>query len=266
VVVRRLCAAVAVVLAGGVAASASGGSVVAPLLVRGQIDIEGVGCGVPASADLTLPAGVTDVRVRTPAVGARDGDAQITNVAVGTGAVTFTAVADGDATCNPDSGSTPPAERRWSALFDAEIAAKQATPVAVRTDWLLHGRFALRPRIVGVSSGPGLAANDTVRHVRWKSFGGRKAVGFGTFRLRHFFCPSRNRCGAEDGQPVRVELTRPGYCPPDNVLDAGVPVGRFVFYGKIAVYNRRRIGVLKPGTEFQSYKPECFPGKPVRLR
>jgi len=105
-----------------------------------------------------------------------------------------------------------------------------------------------------------------VRHVHWKSFGGRKAVGFGTFKLRHFFCPSRNRCGVEEGQPVRVELTRPGYCTPDNVLSVGTPVGRFVFYGKIAVFNRRRIGVLKPGTEFQSYKPECSAGKPVPLR
>ena len=247
------------------AAAMMAGSVVAPVLVRGQIDIEGVGCGVPASANLALPTGLTDVRVRRPEVGARDGDASITDVAVGTSAVTFTAVADGSETCSPDSGSTPPAERRWSAIYEAEVAAKHAAPVAVRTDWLLHGRFALRPRIVGVSSGPGLAANDTVRHVRWKTFGGRKAVGFGTFKLRHFFCPSRNRCGVEEGQPVRVELTRPGYCPPDNVLSVGMPVGRFVFYGKIAVVNRRRIGVLKPGTEFQSYSPECSTGKPVRL-
>jgi hypothetical protein len=247
------------------AAAMVAGSVVAPVLVGGQIDIEGVGCGVPASANLALPTGLTDVRVHRPAVGARDGDASITSVTVGTNAVTFTAVADGDGTCNPAADDTPPAERRWSAIYDAEVAAKHAAPVAVRTDWLLHGRFALRPRIVGVSSGPGLAANETVRHVRWKSFGGRKAVGFGTFRLRHFFCPSRNRCGIEDGQPVRVELTRPGYCAPDNVLTAGAPVGRFVFYGKLAVFNRRRIGVLKPGTEFQSYKPECSAGKPVRL-
>jgi hypothetical protein len=249
------------------AAVALAGSVLAPVLVRDQIDISGVGCNVPASANLALPAGLSDVRVRRPAVGASDGDARITDVAVGANAVTFTAVADGNEICNPDSGETPPAERRWSAFFDAEVAAKQRATVTARSDWSLHPRFAVRPQIVGVSSGAGLSQSDTVRHVRWKSFGGRKAVGFGVFKVRHFFCPSRNRCAAEDGQRVRVELTRPGYCSGDNIVAAGAAVRRFVFYGKIAVFNRRRIGVLKPGTEFQSYKPDCgYPAKPVRLR
>src|SRR6476619_7355344 len=102
------------------AAAMMAGSVVAPVLVRGQIDIEGVGCGVPATANLALPGGLTDVRVRRPAVGARDDDASLTGVAVGANAVTFTAVADGSDTCDPESGSTPPAERRWSAIYDAE--------------------------------------------------------------------------------------------------------------------------------------------------
>jgi len=242
------------------------GSVLAPVIVRDQIAIDGVGCGVPASANLALPAGLIDVRVRRPAVGARDGDARITEVVVQPSAVTFTAVADSDDICNPPSGGTPPAERRWFALFDGEVDAKQRVTVTARSDWSLHPRFTVRPRIVALSSGPGLSQSDTVRRVRWKTYGGRKAVGFGVFKARHFFCPSRNRCIPEDGQRVRVELTRPGYCGTDNVLRAGEPVPRFVFYGKLAVFNRHRIGVLKPGTEFQSYKPECFPGKPVRLR
>lgn len=242
------------------------GSVLAPVIVRDQVDIDGVGCGVPASANLALPAGLVDVRVSSPAVGARDQDARVTDVAVQPNAVAITAVADSDAICNPDSDPTPPAERHWFARFAGEVTGKQRTPVAARTDWLLHGRFVLRPRIVGVSAGPGVSQSDTVRHVTWKSFGGRKAVGLGIFKVRHFFCPSRSRCAPEDGQRVRVELTRPSYCRNDNVTASGAALGRFVFYGKLAVYNRRRIGVLKPGTEFQSYKPDCFPGKPVRLR
>ena len=251
----------------GAAAAVLAGSVLAPVLVRGQVDISGVGCNSPASANLALPAGLSDVKVRAPVVGASDGDARITNVAVGADAVTFTAVNDSADICNPDSGETPPAERRWSAIFDADVAGKQRATVTARSDWSLHPRFAVRPRIVGVSSGAGLSQSDTVRHVRWTSFGGRKAVGFGLFKVRHFFCPSRNRCAAEDAQRVRVELTRPGYCGGDNIVAVGAAVGRFVFYGKIAVFNRRRIGVLKPGTEFQSYQPDCgYPDEPIRLR
>jgi hypothetical protein len=242
--------------------------VAAPVVVRDQIAIEGVGCGVPASADMALPAGLTDVRVRRPAVGDRDGDARLTGVAVQPSAVTFTAVADGDEACqpNPDPSATPPAERRWFAVFDAEVAAKHAAPVAARTDWTRHPRFASRPRTVGLGFQPGLGANNTVRNVTWRRFGGRTAIGFGTFKASHFLCPSRDRCITEDGDRVKVKLTLPGYCATDNIVNAGEPLGRFVFYGKIAVINRHQLGVLKPGTEFESYKPHCFPGNPVRLR
>src|SRR5262245_42526160 len=107
---RRASAAAVVVLASAsVWASASAapsttssGPVVAPLLVRDSIEIDGVGCGVPVSASTALPAGVIGVHVQRPKVGARDHDVRITKVVVRQGAVTFTAVADGDLVCDPD--------------------------------------------------------------------------------------------------------------------------------------------------------------------
>jgi len=188
-------------------------------------------------------------------------------VVVQTNAVTFTAVGDGAVVCDPNSDPTPPASRSWSANFAAEASAKRQAPATLRTDWYPRSRYVLRPRVVGLGFGPGLAENDTVRHVTWKHFGGRKAVGFGTFKVRHFFCPSPARCARENGERVRVELTLPSYCRPDNVVAAGEPVSNFVFYGKIAAFTSRRVGVLKPGTEFESYKPDCGDaGRPVRLR
>jgi hypothetical protein len=56
-------------------------SVLASLLARDSIKIDGVGCGVPASATLALPTGAFDVQVEQPLVGARDVDAQLTGVA-----------------------------------------------------------------------------------------------------------------------------------------------------------------------------------------
>jgi hypothetical protein len=241
-------------------------SVVAPLIVRDSIHIEGVGCGGSASASIALPANVLDVKVRRPAVGTRDLDARITDVVVQANAVTFTAVGDSASVCDPNSDATPPASRAWSANFAAEVGAKRQAPATLRTDWYPRSRFVVRPRVVGLGFGPGLAENDTVRRMTWKHFGGRKAVGFGIFKVRHFFCPSPARCARENGQPVRVELTLPGYCSPDNVVQAGGAGSNFVFYGKIAAITTRRLGVLKPGTELESYKPDCQSGRPVRLR
>jgi hypothetical protein len=252
--------------AGAVPELTRSNSVVAPLLVRDSIRIEGVGCGVPASATMALPANILDVKVRRPAVGTRDLDARITDVVVQANAVTFTAVADSNFVCDPNADPTPPASRPWSADFAAEVGAKRQAPATLRTDWYPRRRYVVRPRVVGLGAGPGLAENETVRRVTWKRFGGRKAVGFGIFKFRHFFCPSRDRCALGNGQRVRVELTLPSYCRGDNVVPAGEPVSNFVFYGKIATFTTRRVGVLKPGTEFESYKPGCNPGTPVRIR
>jgi hypothetical protein len=209
---------------------------------------------------------VLDVNVRAPGVGTRDGDARITDVVVQANVVTFIAVDDGEFVCDPNSDSAPPASRPWSANFAAEVGTKRQAPATLRTDWYRRSRYVVRPRVVGLGFGPGLAENDTVRRVTWKRFGGHKAVGFGIFKVMHFFCPSRDRCARENGERVRVELTRPSYCSPDNVVPAGDPVSNFVFYGKIAAITPRRVGVLKPGTEFESYKPDCRHRRPVRLR
>jgi hypothetical protein len=265
--------AVALVAVVSVGASASaappvtpGKPVAAPQVVRDVLEIKGVGCGVPASSSLALPPNVFGVQVQRPKVGAKDVQAHITKVVSTPNAVTFTAVADSDAICDPDRDPTPPASRRWSAEFEVEVAMKRRVVVAARADWLPRGGYLVHPRVVGLSSGAGLAQTDTVRDVRWNSFGGRKAVGFGVFKARRFFCPSPSRCIPQHNQPVRVELTLPTYCTGTNVVTSR-GARDFVFYGKVAAFNLRRIVSLRPGTEIQSYTPDCAPpSKPVRLR
>jgi hypothetical protein len=259
---RRLSAA-AVLALGAVAAWPSGAaelaltprnSIVAPLVVTERIAIEGVGCGVPASAAVTLPAGASDVRVARPAVGARDLDAQLTGVAVQGNAVIFTAVADGADVCDPSASATPPASRSWSAGFDVEVAFKQRVGVVHRNRDNPRGkRFAVRPREVRVQF------FVTARPVRWTRFGGRMAVGLSSFK---YLAPCAGGC-SDNGTRIRVELTRPGRCSgmtlPGHTEDV-------VFYTKVAYVLRERLGVLRPGTEWFSHKLDCPPdGRPPIL-
>ena len=222
-------------------------SVFAPLEVTEEIGIEGVGCGVPASATVTLPAGVSDVRVKRPSVGARseDFDAVLTNVSVQGNAAIFTAVADGDRVCDPGESDTPPASRSWSAGFDVEVGFTQRVGVVhFNRDGPGRKSFNVRPREVRVNF------SATARGVRWTRFGGRKAVGFGTFKS---LIPCAGGC-SDNGTRLRVELTRPGRCPrlrlPGHKEDA-------VFYAKVAFVLRERLGVLRPGTEWMSTKRTC---------
>jgi hypothetical protein len=231
-------------------------SLVAPLAVHQAVTIEGVGCGVPASATVTLPPGAADARVRRPSVGARSDDASLTAVSVQGGAVTLTAAADGARVCDPAAESTPPASRPWSADFDVEVGFTQRVGVVHWDPDLPRARvFSVRPREVRV----GFSA--AARGVRWTRFGARKAVGVGRFRS---LIPCAGGCG-DDGTRLTVELTRPARCPgvtrPGHAEDA-------VFYAKIAFILRERLGVLRPGREWMSTRRTCPPAgtPPIPIR
>ncbi len=233
----------------------SGNSVVASLRVRDTIEISGVGCGVPAAATLALPAGTSDVQVKQPVVGARDVDAQLTGVSPQATGVTLTAVADSADVCDPNASTTPPANRPWSAEFDVDVGFKQRVMVVLWNLFPLQGKaFAVRPSQVRI----GLAG--AARHIRWQQFGGRTAVGLGTFKS---VIPCAGGC-TDNGTRLKVKLTQPVHCPGESRRGHKEDV---VFYGKVAFVLRQRLGVLKPGTEWISAKPKCpLGGTPVPIR
>jgi hypothetical protein len=228
-------------------------SVLASLLARDLVEIEGVGCGVPASATLALPAGAFDVQVKQPVAGARDLDAQLTGVSAQGNVVSFTAVADSARVCDPGADSTPPADRPWSAEFDVEAGFKRRVMVVLRNLHPLRGKtIAVRPRRVRI----GLAG--AARQIRWKRFGGRTAVGSGSYKS---VTPCAGGC-TDNGTRLAVRLTRPVYCPSDS---QPAPV----FYSKVAFVLRERLGVLKPGREWISTRLTTCPvdgSKPVAVR
>ena len=122
-------------------------------------------------------------------------------------------------------------------------------------DPLRGSRIAVRPRQVRIG-----IVGSALR-IRWKQFGGRTAVGFGTFKS---VGPCAGGC-TDNGTRIAVKLTRPLHCPGQS------PPGRkeeAVFYGKVAFVLRERLGVLKPGREWISIKLTTCPfgGTPVPVR
>ena len=94
----------------------------------------------------------------------------------------------------------------------------------------------------------------TVRKIRWRRFGGRKAIGFGRMVVDSppgFTCTRRTCPG--HGERFKVELSRPSRCA-DN--------GDAVWYGRIAFFTTKRIVRIPAGGEFSSHKPNCGLSEP----
>jgi hypothetical protein len=223
-------------------ATASGATFTARSERADDVRIDGVGCGVAASTVVALPATATDVRVRSPAVGETDLDARLTEAAVVGTSVRFTAVGAGPVICDPaEDPGVPPAQRPWSGTFSSRITFRER--VSARYWSGRQPKLKTRPRTAAIHF------VASVRKIRWRTFGGRKAVGFG--RLRADSPPgltcTRRTCPGH-GQRFKVVLSRPSRCADWD--DA-------VFYDRIAFVTTKRVGVIRPGRVFASYDPVC---------
>jgi hypothetical protein len=239
--VYRRAIGLALVLAVAAPGVAEAGSLIARSQQIGEAEIKGVGCGIAASFALALPASATDVRVREPKVGDTTPDSRLTEAAVEGASVRLTAVGDGPLVCDPAADPEPPSTRPWSGVYDYEIAFRER--VSARY-WSGAGKkLKTRPRSVTIRF------VGTVRKIRWRSFGGRQAVGFGRMVLDSppgFTCTRRTCPG--HGERLKVVLSRPSRCL-DN--------GEAVWYGRVAFFATRRILRIPAGGLFSSFKPEC---------
>jgi hypothetical protein len=232
---------VAVLLAVACPGVAFSGSLIARSERFDSVRIDGVGCGIGASTVVSLPPTSTDIRVRSPKVGDMTADSRLTEAAVAGPSVRFTAVGTGDFICDPaEDPSVPPSQRPWSGSYDTNIAFRER--VSSRY-WSGRDKLKTRPRTVTIR----FVAQ--VRKIRWRTFGGRKATGFGRMRVDEppgFNC-TRKTCPGH-GQRFKVVLSRPSRCA-DN--------GNAVWYGRIAFFTTKRVGVIPAGGFFASYKPPC---------
>jgi hypothetical protein len=247
---RRKCATIGLglVLAVGCPGVAFAGSVVVSSERRDSTIINGVGCGAAASVSIPLPATAMDIKVREPAVGTTTLDSRLVEAAVVGASVRLTAVGEGAVICDPaEDSDVPPAERRWSGGYDYDITFRQHVTVRY---WAGADRRRAKPK-----TRPGKVTMPLVAHVlkiRWRSFGGRKAVGYGRARS---LAPPGIRCDAQtcpgNGGRVTVVLTRPRRC--GDISDA-------VYYSRIKFYPRKR-RVLSPGEAVNpDFEPTCVSG------
>ncbi len=245
---KRVAIGLGLALAVGCPGVAFAGSVLARSEVSDFIRFDGVGCGTTDSVDIALPANAMNVDVRRPAIGTTGSESRLIDVAVVGASVRLTAVGEGAEICDQDADTDiPPAEREWSGGYDYTIAFRQR--VSVRY-WggseVRRTKPKARPKKVTM---PFVAH---VLKIRWRSFGGRTAVGHG--RARSLSLPGI-RCDAQtcpgNGGRVKVVLSRPRRC---GDIDGAV------FYSRMKFYPRKG-RVLSPGEATNpDYEPLCVSG------
>jgi hypothetical protein len=237
--VRALLAA-ALGLCAAPAAAAAGGTAVVRSGATGVADISGVGCGVAATTTVTLPATASAIAVRHPRAGDTTDESRLTGVLVTGTTVQLTAVGDGALVCDPEEDpDVAPAQRPWRALYPYAIAFHERVRVAYWAGAAVRrARPAVRPHTVRV---PDIA---TMAHMRWRSFGGRRAVGYGRLRCEIPGCVGR-------GDRFKVVLGDPSRCG---------DVGDSVYYGRISFYTTRAyklIYTIRRGALYSGGRPAC---------
>lgn len=176
----------------------------------------GTSCGATAVVTKTLPAGSTGITVLEPKIGSRDavGSTQITDVSVAGTVITLTALADGPSICDPAFTGLPPGEPvAWTAEygFGAEYTQRVQTTMRVYFESYEYGaKWKIRPKTIYESrAGTPRSARSRVTGIKWKQFGGKKAIGFGRQRLD--YCRRGENCPG-NGKRVRLVASKPDYC------------------------------------------------------
>jgi hypothetical protein len=192
------------------------------------VAVNGVGCGTSSTGTLTLDSPLRGqskaygITVRRPTVGDRDGGVSVTAVRVADQSVLVTATAD-PGQCDLDEG-------RWSARFGADVSFARRVQIRMQRSLIFQeaGKPLLRPSRIRLN------AEESMRRIRWKHFGGPTATGTGTYRLKvprgcnARRCPGLRRSLALNGRRMTVKLSRAKRCPTLEYTR-----GRVTYRGKV---------------------------------
>jgi hypothetical protein len=216
--------AVAILLASASLAGAGSAAAATKLTAANSIPFEffaggvetfaGTDCGGTATFTRTLPAGSQGIKLVNIAVGDRDEAAatRVTAVTVSGTVVTVTVLADGAAICDPEQSGVPAGEQvHWTVHYDvrAEYTRRvQATLRVFYESYLFGAKWKLRPKTIRDTRAGG-APGARVTGIRWKRFGGKKAVGTG--RLHLDYCRRGDNCPG-NGKRIRLVASKPAYC------------------------------------------------------
>lgn len=201
--------------------------------------LTGTNCGATATFTKTLPTGSTGIKVVKPVVGDRDstGDGtQVTAVSVAGTVISFTVVANGPNICDPAlTGYPPGADVPWKAVYDVRAEYKRRIPTTIRVFYesYIHGaKWKDRPKTIQDSrAGTPRKVRQRVTRIKWKSFGGKKAVGQGT--LRQDYCRGNDNC-PQNGKHVRLVASKPRYCKDSDkfeYLKLDIYIGKINWFG-----------------------------------
>lgn len=195
----------------------------------------GTNCGTTAVVTKTLPTGSTGVTVLEPKVGFRDagGGTQVTDVSVAGTVVNMTALADGPSICDPAlTGYLPGEPVAWTAdySFSAEYTRRVQTTMRVYFEsYEIGAKWKIRPKTIYESrAGTSRSTRSRVTGIKWKQFGGKKAIGFGRQRLD--YCRRGENC-PDNGKRVRLVASKPDYCKDSGKIE----------YLKLDIYVGRRL-------------------------
>ena len=183
--------------------------------IAGKQTFEGTDCGGSATFTRTVPPGSFGIKVAEPKVGDRDsvGATRVTAVTIAGSVVTVAIVADGPLICDPAQTGVPPGEPvHWRAVYDVQVEHTRRVQATLRIYYesYLHGaKWKLRPRTVQDTRRGGDLKGARLTGIRWKRFGGKKAVGTGTLHLD--YCRRGENCPG-NGKRIRVVASKPGFC------------------------------------------------------
>ncbi len=217
-----LCAA----LLGGDAAAASeltaANSILFEFAASSTETLTGTNCQTTATLVKTLPAGAMGIKVAEPAIGDRDqlgGGTRVTDVSIAGTVVTISVLADGPTICDPARTGIPPGEPvEWRAVYDFRAAYTRRVQATLRIfyeSYLFGAKWKLRPKPIRDTRAGG-APGARVTGIRWKRFGGRKAVGKGTLRLD--YCRPGENC-PDNGKRIRLVASKPRYCTDSGKIE-----------------------------------------------
>jgi len=190
--------------------------------IAGKQTFEGTDCGGTATFTRTVPPGSYGIKVAEPKVGERDklGATRVTAVTIAGNVVTVSIVGDSPLICDPAQSGVPPGERiHWRAVYDVQVEHTRRVQATLRIfyeSYVFGAKWKLRPRTVQDTRRGGGRFGARVTGIRWKRFGGKKAVGSGTLRLD--YCRRGENCPG-NGKRIRVVASKPGFCSDSGKIE-----------------------------------------------
>jgi len=143
---------------------------------------------------------------------------------------------ESESTCGRSSRGYPPgADVPWQAVYAVRAEYERLIPTTIRVyyeSYVSGAKWKDRPKTIQDSrAGTPRNVRERVTGIKWRSFGGKRAVGRGT--LRQDYCRVNDTC-PQNGKRVRLVASKPGYCKDSDkfeYLQLDIYIGKIAWSG-----------------------------------